>query len=425
MTIKERFVGLLRKSEKITKTDMVYVTKNGGWLLFGTILQSFLSLILAISFANLLPKVTYGIYQYALSIASILAISTLAGISTSIAHATAQNKGGAIFSAVKSKISWGIVGSTISCVLAVYYFFNDNSLLGSIFLIVALFVPLSEGFSIYTGFLQGKKDFKRLTLFETTIQGIATVALIITLFLTKNVLIITVVYFLSWTIARIIFYKLSIHIYKPEPIQDAHMVSYGKHLSVMSLMGTISSNTDKLLLWHFLGPTQVAIYTFSLAIPLRINGFTKIINRLAFPKLVEKTDGQTDYFLLQKIIRLSLFLVVITVLYIIAVPFIYKLLFPQYLESIPYAQIAGLLIVFQPVMLISTTLIARARKKDLYIFNITSPITKAVLFILLIPTLGILGAVLGLVGSKIADTVILLALFKRIKTEQASLPHTI
>ena len=70
--IKEKIYNLLRWSEKYTKTDMVYLAHGGFWLSFGQIISSLSSFLLAIAFANLLPKETYGNYKYILSIASIL-----------------------------------------------------------------------------------------------------------------------------------------------------------------------------------------------------------------------------------------------------------------------------------------------------------------------------------------------------------------
>lgn len=421
MTLKERLVILLRKSEKITKTDMVYVTKNGGWLLFGTILQGFLSLILAVAFANLLPKVAYGIYQYALSIAAIAAIPTLAGINTAVTYATAQQKGGVIFSGAKKKFLWGLFGSLISFIIALYYFFAGNSLLGTIFIIVALLVPASEAFSVYVSFLQGKKDFKRITLFETSAQMVATIALIVVLFISDNPLIIVSVYFLSWMVMRSILFWRVTKLYDLKPIENPEMISYGKHLSLMGVISTISSNIDKLLLWHFIGPVEVATYTFALTIPYKVNGFTKIVNRIAFPKIAERDDDSTDLFLLHKIIKMCALLAVMFVAYALLVPYVFTIFFPKYLESIPFAQLAGLLIILQPTTIILTHFSARAKKKELYIFNLASPFIKAILFISLIPFFNIFGAVLALIGSKIADTATLFILFKKSQKNRTSL----
>ena len=78
--IKIKAYNLLRWSEKWTKTDMIYLARGGFWLTLGQVISSLSAFLLAIAFANLLPKETYGEYKYILSIASILAIPTLTGM---------------------------------------------------------------------------------------------------------------------------------------------------------------------------------------------------------------------------------------------------------------------------------------------------------------------------------------------------------
>ena len=54
----------LRKTEKYTKTDMVYLASGGFWLSIKTALSILIALSLSIAFANLLPKETFGEYKY-------------------------------------------------------------------------------------------------------------------------------------------------------------------------------------------------------------------------------------------------------------------------------------------------------------------------------------------------------------------------
>ena len=65
--IKEKIYKLLRKSEKWTHTDMIYLAKGGFWLTLGQIISSVSSFALAVAFANFLPKEVYGNYKYIIS----------------------------------------------------------------------------------------------------------------------------------------------------------------------------------------------------------------------------------------------------------------------------------------------------------------------------------------------------------------------
>jgi len=121
---KIRLYNLLRWSQKYTKTDMVYLAKGGSWLTLGQIVSTIASFLSAIAFANLLPRETYGQYKYILSITSILAIPTLAGINTAVIRAIARGYEGSFIPALKTKIKWGLLGGITSIGLAGYYYFS-------------------------------------------------------------------------------------------------------------------------------------------------------------------------------------------------------------------------------------------------------------------------------------------------------------
>jgi short subunit fatty acids transporter len=68
---KSKLISLLRKSEKYTKTDMVYLLKGGFWLNLNNVISSGLSFVLSILFAKYVSKEAYGSYQFLISFASI------------------------------------------------------------------------------------------------------------------------------------------------------------------------------------------------------------------------------------------------------------------------------------------------------------------------------------------------------------------
>ena len=110
--LKSKAHNILRWSEKYTKTDMVYLAKGGSWFALGTALSWLISFGTALAFANLIPKETFGAYQYVLSIVGIFGIMTLTGMNTAISRAAARGKDGSLFEALKEKIRWGLLGDS-------------------------------------------------------------------------------------------------------------------------------------------------------------------------------------------------------------------------------------------------------------------------------------------------------------------------
>ncbi len=184
--IKNFCYQILKKSEKYFKTDMIYLAKGGFWLTLGQIVSSLSSFLLAIAFANLLPKEIYGTYKYVLSIASLLTIFTLPGINTALVQATARGYGGSIKKILKTKIKWGLVAGLIGLMMSTYYYVQNNNILALNFLILSVFIPFMDSLGIYSSYLIGKSKFRTSVKCDIIATIVSTIVIIITIFLTQK-----------------------------------------------------------------------------------------------------------------------------------------------------------------------------------------------------------------------------------------------
>ncbi len=324
--LKRIIYRLLRRSEKYTKTDMVYLAKGGFWLSLGQIISSVSTFLLAIAFANLLPKEVYGTYKYVLSLLGLLAISTLSGMGTAVTRAVAQGNDGSFLPALKLKIRWGLLGGLASLGLAGYYYLQGNIQLTFAFLITAIFIPFMDSFSLYGSLLAGKKRFDVSSKYGIFIKIIASLLIFITLCFTKNLLAILFIYLASYTLLRLIVLKLSLK-YIENKKEDPESISYGKHLSLMNIISLIASQIDKILIFHFLGAGQLAVYSIAIALPEQIKGVLKNISNLALPKFSEKKSEEIKKTLYQKMRLFYIVLLFIVIVYWLLAPTLFKLLF--------------------------------------------------------------------------------------------------
>ncbi len=399
---------LLKKSEKWTKTDMIYLAKGGFWLTLGQGVSSVSSFLLAIAFANLLPKETYGTYKYIMSIVSLLAIPTLAGMNTAIVQAVARGYEGSVIPAFKTKVKWGLLGGLASLILAAYYYFNDNSTLTIAFLISSIFVPFMDSLLIYDSYLNGKKDFKSLSNYNIFIRIISTVVLILTVFLTDNIFLFISSYFTTHTILRLIIFKIVFKRNSLNQEKDPETISYGKHLSLMGILNTVSFYADKLLIFHYLGATELAIYSVAIAPTEQMKGLVKIMPALTLPKFSSSNIDEIKKRIWPKIIKLSLILFAISILYILMAPILFKLIFPQYIQSLLYSQIFSLsLVLTGPIFILTTILQSEKKTKKLYKFNIISPVFNIVITFILIYKFNIMGAILAKILNYFINIIIL------------------
>ena len=138
----------------------------------------------------------------------------------------------------------------------------------------------------------------------------------------------------------------------------------------------------------------MAIYLIAISIPIKIKDLLKSVSTLALPKFSQQSTQELKEKIGEKILRSFLVTIPITILYIFYAPSIYKLFFPQYLESIAYSQIFILFLpIIIPLILLNTILVSQSQKRNLYYFNIISQVIKTILFLVLIPIYNIWGAI--------------------------------
>ena len=281
--LKTKLYNFLRWSERYTKTDMVYLASGGFWLALSKIIATATSFILAVAYANLLPQDIYGTYKYVLSLAGIASIAALPGLNTALISAVAKGYEGTIKPIIKEKIKWSLLGSLIATIGSLYYFINDNQTLGWGLLLVAIFTPLTHGLIVYGFYLQGKKQFKTISYYNSLHNIIVTLFIIITIYFTKNIILIILINFSISFLIKAYFNAKTLKQQKNTPI-DKSSINFGKHLSLMNIIDTIAKQLDKILIWHFLGAAELAIYSFAVLPVEQIKNLAKTIVPLALPK---------------------------------------------------------------------------------------------------------------------------------------------
>ena len=402
----------LRNTQKYTGTDNVYLAKGGFWLTLGQIVSAAASFLLAIAFANLLDPTTYGNYKYILSLVGILGIFSLTGIRTAVAQATARGLEGSFYKGFKTQLKLGFLASLVAVGGALYYWLRGNELLPIPLLITAIFLPLMLASRVYVGLLGGRKLFNVQVKYNIIIQITFAVVIITALFFTKNLFWLIAVYFISHTFLNYSFYLITKLKFKPNKKEDPKTLSYGVHLTLMGAISNVATYLDKILLFTFIGSTQLAIYSFAMIIPEEIKNTLGSVSALAFPKLAPKSRKEIKANIMKKLWKLTLLAGIIIILYIIIAPYIYKIFFSQYLAAIPYSQIFILSLISLPTALLGTAFQAKMMKKELYLIKIKS-FVRIILLATLIPFYGIWGAIIAIIGADIFGIGLILFLFRK------------
>jgi O-antigen/teichoic acid export membrane protein len=401
MKLREWIYSLLRKSERYTKTDMVYLAKGGGWLFSGQGISVIASLFLALAFANLIDPEEYGNYKYVLSLAGIVSTLTLSGLGTAVMRAVARNHEGTLSYAFRMSLFWSVGMIIISAIGGVYYLLHDNQFLGFSLFIIGVASPIATASALYQPFLLGKRDFKRAALFGVMQSIFPTLSVLLTLLLKAPLLALVGIYFLANTLTLYILYNKTKQLSGNDNI-DPIANSLGKHLSLMGILTVVAGKLDSILIFQLLGGTQLAVFSLATAVPDMIRGSLKHITSLATPKFAAKTKEEMKTAVWSKTKIVFLVTALISLSYIITAPFLFTILFPKYIASIHYSQVYSLTLLTS-LLVASAYFDSQVAVKERYILTVVINATAILSVVLGIYWFGLWGAIFARLFTRIIN----------------------
>ncbi|CAN5164344.1 hypothetical protein BH11PAT1_BH11PAT1_1490 [soil metagenome] len=395
-TLQQGVNSILNRSERYFKTDIVYLAKSGGWLTFGQIASMVLSLASSLVFANFISKEIYGNYKYIISITSILGALSLTGLGPVVVQGVAQGKEGVFMDAIRTSLKWGFIMMTGALLAAGYYFLNQNTTLAVAMLVSGCTMLVVNSYSLYGNYLSGKKNFKDLTIYNVISQVIIFITTITVIILTKSVLYMALAYFITNIFVTLFFYNLTKNTNTINDVRDSSLITYSKHLSIMGFFGTVASQLDKILIFHYLGAVQLAVYSFSMAIPEQFRGVYKNLFAVVAPKYATLSEEDLRHSINKKFLQLTGLTILFVIFYIIIAPYIFKLIFPRYIEAVLYSQIYILgLITIPAISLFGNYFQIQKEVGILYKTNIINNIGIFIVTYILIYKYGLMGAVIA------------------------------
>lgn len=412
---KSRLISLLRWSEKYTKTDMVYLASGGFLSLVSQVTALGGALALAIMVSRYVPKTSYGEYKYILSIIALLSSFSLNGIGGAVLQSAAQGFDSALQKGFWANLRWSFVIFTGALVMALYYFWAGNATLAAGILIGGSLSPFIASASLFSPFLAGKKNFLYQTLFSIGDNLIPIGLMILTVMLTANPLALVAVYFVSNTLVALYFYRRAQIMYAESVRKhDETMLRYSKHLSIMGIVGGIAENIDQILLFHFVGGAQLAIYNFAIAIPNQMRTPIKNIDAMLQARFVNRTTKEIRGSMRNKIFWYFTSTATLAVAYFFIAPYLFTFLFPQYLEAVRYSQLYILWIValaFDPV---NSYISSRKNIKALYSSTIAYSLSKIVLLVVGVLFWGLMGVIVARIATHYIAVVCNYVLYRRV-----------
>ncbi len=398
--------ALVRRTEKIIRTDILYAIRGLFWFGLQHAGSAVGGLAVSVIFANFLPKETYGLYRYALSVFSILMLSNIARADDSLSISVANGYEGDFLNICKARMKWGLLGSLAGLGLALYWFLRGEHILAHMGLLMAAFVPFFEPPMTYNGFLIGKRRFKKMSVIGTVINAAYSIAIATTVLLSRNPIFLLASYLITNTLLRMAMLAYVVKSEKPNARRDDRTLSYGKKLSVIEIFSAISGQIDSILLFHYIGPAEVAAYTFIKRIPEQIKFIPKYLTALSTPKFSTKdiSDPYIKRETMWKSVVLFFLLLGCALVYIACAPLIFKYLFKPYQQYVQLSQIFSLSMPLNFGGLFLNFIETSRREDIVFKLNILSPVSRILIIFFSIHFFGLAGLVWGFLASRLVVT---------------------
>lgn len=402
--MKNKYFHYISKVGERFSIDAHYFAKNTFWLLAGQALMSFAAFLSTVILANYVSKHDLGDFRLVVSIYTTLTFFVMSGLSAAFIRAVVQGYDGALEEALEIKKRYGLLTFLIGVCIALYFLYKGNDLFALLIIIMAAFLPLTEMYSMYVPYLQGKHEFKYSSLNTGIVKVVSSASVIAVTFIYPSTVWLVVAFFGSQALVTYIQYKLLIRKFPPENTKrDSNMLPHAKHLTLSGVGFLFFGQIDKYILYHFFGPIALASYWIASSVPQEFGRVVSTIGQVAFPKFVGIDHEKSKDMLAKRFTSALLILFVLSLIYaVIAYPFFY-VFFNDYISEVPKSIFLMFGLAVIPYYFIWGYYTAKANHKITYFLNIVDPTLQVVLYLICIPFFG----VWGLVGAVCLKTAIM------------------
>jgi len=378
---------------------------TGVLMLIGLVVQHFLAKYLTID--------EYGIYALMFSWIALLSIFSLNSFNTIVTKAAAQKYPRFFKTASKICFLFSLIGSIVFLIIG-FYFQPD---LKSFFIIIAIFFPFYGGINLAEAFFIGSAKFEKWSLFVIISQIIIGIAQILSVYLFKDVSMLLFYTLLSTSLINLIItlYLFSKIKQETDKKKDKELTKYGIELTFITLIGSISTRVQYIILATLTNASTLAIYAVAQIIPERIKTvFKSSLNPLSI-HLASINKEESIKILKKSLLLLILIGIIINISIALLLPPTILLIFGQkYVSSIIYSLALSSLIFLIPFnALFDSIVIYHGYKKFYAKLTIFLNVTQIILFFLLIPKFQIWGIIFSMLSLNFIATIIhLIWMFK-------------
>jgi O-antigen/teichoic acid export membrane protein len=388
----------IARLQKLLKLDLDFFIKGTFFTTVQQTVGALSGIIITFAFARFTSKEFFGQYNLITSFLKIASIFSLSGFSIAIIQSTLKGYNKALLQSIKPRLKASFLGSLFLGLAGIFYLLVKNQThVGYTLILASPLLPFLYSFNAYNSYLKAKKLFKKAAIYSSIPIFINTLAVITTLILTKNLVIVSLSYILSYITAHLYSFIKTKKLISLDEKKDPNIKSFSIFMTLVSSLSFISSHIDKIILGSLLGYEQLAIYSIAVIAPLEIGRNLKSFITLPSIKIIPKNIKDNIKAVKTHLVKLLLIGMVLASIGWLLIPYFIKILYTSaYKQSIFYSQILMITLIFAPLnLLLQNVVIYQKQKKETIFLTFFPALPKIILYLILIPTMGILGAVLA------------------------------
>ena len=377
--------------------DLDYILKSSIWNSSNQLMTIIFGIILSIFLARTTSTEVFGDYYFLLSIITMLSIISMPGLNISLVKSVSRGKDGIYTESVKLSFLWSLIGIPVLLLIGLYYYFFGNNLVGIALLLAAIFFPFFYAPNNWQYLLIGKERFDLYSKRNMTQTLIISMFIIISVIIGKGSLIPIFITYMLFNAFFNTFYYFQCKKFVENDAEEEGWKNSGYQLTFIEFTLFAYDNIDKIIIGILLGPSQLAIYVIAVTVVNLLRGSFSQIFQVITPKIMKMEKELINYHLKRLMPKFIIFNIILLIFIIIILPFIIKLFYSEkYIQSIYYAQIYTLTIPLAFIMTITSNIIVAHNKENILLkLRIVGTIVLLSLYVLLIPLLGLIGAIIS------------------------------
>ena len=384
------------------------IINNIGWLIFDKVFILLLQFFVGVKIANYYGATLFGQYSYAISLVAFSNIFfELINSRVLKKYYTKNNFNILVFNTNFFKNSIAIILFFIPIIYKFFYKIDDT--LFCLLLLLCLDNVLMTATSGIENFFEYKLEAKRIVISNNIVKIISYFLQYICMILNKGIIFIAIVRCIG-SLIRVIILKYQYNSSYLGKLENksvkldikliVKIIDESKYLWFSFVSFLIYTQTDRLMINHYLGVEEVGVYTIGMQLSSILAILIGPIQNSLFPKFLELyRDDYQKYYNFYKLTNtiITQFYLIITLISIIVVKYTFKYVYSsQYDGAILIYSILAFSVFIKANGSLQTShmTIKNITKKSFY-KTLVSLILNIILNILLIPKYGINGAAIA------------------------------